>query len=166
MRCDSDGLSLGSPPLVRERHAKKLSVRSSSGITPARAGKTQMLLNSAALYEDHPRSCGKDNQAYEIIHEIGGSPPLVRERRIGQPVLTSLCRITPARAGKTSSARSSRRRRRDHPRSCGKDQGGTHFRLCRPGSPPLVRERPDTFFSSVGALRITPARAGKTMANR
>ena len=80
MRCDSDGLSLGSPPLVRERHAKKLSVRSSSGITPARAGKTQMLLNSAALYEDHPRSCGKDNQAYEIIHEIGGSPPLVRER--------------------------------------------------------------------------------------
>ena len=91
-----------------------------------------------------------------------GSPPLVRERLTGTGVVNSGARITPARAGKTRLYIVSYAACKDHPRSCGKDKGGTAANPRQQGSPPLVRERlnrPTFFFFHSG---ITPARAGKT----
>ena len=112
-------------------------------ITPARAGKTRQPLASCQRFEDHPRSCGKDVIALNILRVAAGSPPLVRERRYGRSSCRRLVGITPARAGKTAQYRSPRASRRDHPRSCGKDTSTWSKRGQHIGSPPLVRERPN-----------------------
>ena len=132
-------------------------------ITPARAGKTPAVIPGRRPRRDHPRSCGKDSQYDRSRMSIRGSPPLVRERQSCKNGLTMPFRITPARAGKTLRRYRLHRSLRDHPRSCGKD------RLVRPGlcpekgSPPLVRERRRESIGYVDLLRITPARAGKTI---
>ena len=95
---------MGSPPLVRERHASSSNGNDYAGITPARAGKTRLDKGQVLLSQDHPRSCGKDLPHQWIQQSLGGSPPLVRERRvviIGIAVVSVVARITPARAGKT-----------------------------------------------------------------
>ena len=53
------------------------------------------------MFEDHPRSCGKD--ALDTVKKLEeqGSPPLVRERRFEIYDNSGVKRITPARAGKT-----------------------------------------------------------------
>ena len=91
-----------------------------------------------------------------------GSPPLVRERLIDDVPDYVIARITPARAGKTTSQRDSSSKSRDHPRSCGKDKILEVPKPRQQGSPPLVRERPRGQDSRHGDFRITPARAGKT----
>ena len=93
--------SVGSPPLVRERHNIKIIKSFYLGITPARAGKTQMRLYCLLTRRDHPRSCGKDIVSFRFIIQPPGSPPLVRERLHIGDVNYPQSRITPARAGKT-----------------------------------------------------------------
>ena len=70
----------GSPPLVRERRRDYQFKRLYAGITPARAGKTFVYAIGNAVYEDHPRSCGKDANSSSAAWNFMGSPPLVRER--------------------------------------------------------------------------------------
>ena len=109
-----------------------------------------------------PRSCGKDLLRVLVRLSDPGSPPLVRERRQSyaeQPILGG---ITPARAGKTSYNFTCGFLHRDHPRSCGKDANEQLTKTKNSGSPPLVRERLCSLRSTTIALRITPARAGKT----
>ncbi len=74
--------------------------------------------------------------------------------------------ITPARAGKTFGRSWQFAGRRDHPRSCGKDRQSLRLPAGRPGSPPLVRERPIQGAIELIGGRITPARAGKTLRAR
>ena len=132
------------------------------GITPARAGKTQHYGLERGIRGDHPRSCGKDMMpASTALMELG-SPPLVRERPSQFLSLFITAGITPARAGKTSSAAITSRSLRDHPRSCGKDTPRSRRNSSGPGSPPLVRERLAFRQVAPAAARITPARAGKT----
>ena len=91
----------GSPPLVRERRRDYQFKRLYAGITPARAGKTFVYAIGNAVYEDHPRSCGKD-PCKPVCRDTGlGSPPLVRERRVQVGKAADDVGITPARAGKT-----------------------------------------------------------------
>ena len=71
--------------------------------------------------------------------------------------------ITPARAGKTLFLTTITATRRDHPRSCGKDAMTARKSASRSGSPPLVRERRDDSKEIGIEVRITPARAGKTI---
>ena len=111
-------------------------------ITPARAGKTNLLKSNGEWYQDHPRSCGKDQCILMTAVIRWGSPPLVRER-LSLPVFyINPVRITPARAGKTGSTVDRIHCDEDHPRSCGKDPSHLHHSLPSVGSPPLVRERP------------------------
>ena len=91
-----------------------------------------------------------------------GSPPLVRERRHKKLTGRIHYGITPARAGKTMPWHTCAIVVRDHPRSCGKDTRQSFFLFRRPGSPPLVRERPTGLHNTSAVPRITPARAGKT----
>ena len=92
----------GSPPLVRERPRVRSAKICSSGITPARAGKTLYCGIVFSLFRDHPRSCGKDLLVSSLYRPVQGSPPLVRERRNGRATKSRTPRITPARAGKTA----------------------------------------------------------------
>ena len=87
----------------------------------------------------------------------------MRERPTRRRWINSSVGITPARAGKTGPLRFVTLASRDHPRSCGKD-----FLMDLPnflilGSPPLVRERLNVTIFRDADLRITPARAGKTI---
>ena len=97
----SDVDRVGSPPLVRERRRLAQLYLDQTGITPARAGKTNLGYDYGGFMGDHPRSCGKDLLLSHSRLVLPGSPPLVRERLI---VPVSLC--IPSW---------------DHPRSCGKD---------------------------------------------
>ena len=54
--------------------------------------------------------------------------------------------------------------REDHPRSCGKDLISAALTSAGRGSPPLVRERPRHGQQRERCAGITPARAGKTVA--
>ena len=153
---------LGSPPLVRERLSPKNCLNHNNGITPARAGKT----NQGGLHGwgngDHPRSCGKDMIIRIAVRRCGGSPPLVRERRLSCSIVVIMIGITPARAGKTSLLLHCCHHDWDHPRSCGKDLPIPFSPVWPSGSPPLVRER--HYFTGFLESKkgITPARAGKT----
>ena len=111
----------GSPPLAREG-LKLLQISYlSSGITPARAGRTGKEEVEKLLKKDHPRSRGKD---LKLITKLGpnlGSPPLAREGPHRVISLKGNCRITPARAGRTFIKEIHCDMYRDHPRSRGKD---------------------------------------------
>ena len=152
----------GSPPLVRERQDAGCRCRQCIGITPARAGKTRIKINIPVVIQDHPRSCGKDDEISTHLPVSQGSPPLVRERLDHITSYSCKGRITPARAGKTKNRTFWTGTRGDHPRSCGKDLPIHLCLLLHLGSPPLVRERHDLTNVIVWTVRITPARAGKT----
>ena len=112
---------------------------------------------------DHPRSCGKDVMAEDLLVCFGGSPPLVRERRVRVLPEPHIFGITPARAGKTTARLPLSGSAQDHPRSCGKDTLSEQDIHAVPGSPPLVRERQKRGQIYGVKMRITPARAGKTI---
>ena len=114
------------------------------GITPARAGKTEIDFNNTWVCRDHPRSCGKDILSRILFQPVSGSPPLVRERPASHFCSIHIQRITPARAGKTTTAGPLILTAGDHPRSCGKDLLVLSDNSAPSGSPPLVRERPTT----------------------
>ncbi len=73
----------GSPPLVRERLSMYSLAETPAGITPACAGTTLLLLNENDSSRDHPRLCGNDLNDGSRKGGEQGSPPLVRERRLG-----------------------------------------------------------------------------------
>ena len=155
----------GSPPLVRERpHCERLVTRN-AGITPARAGKTDIMDKHRLIDEDYPRSCGKDSLISHSIRRSLGLPPLVRERPFFFAIFLYNRRITPARAGKTTRLKATRIAKQDYPRSCGKDISAGLLSVWGAGLPPLVRERPSTCYKTKRAWGITPARAGKTNAH-
>ena len=72
------------------------------GITPARAGKTEMLL---------------------MVRQMTiGSPPRVRGKRLAILLISRISRITPARAGKTDWENGYNEIGKDHPRACGENR--------------------------------------------
>ena len=70
----------GSPPLARERLQNSSNIPTSTGITPACAGKTVKSVALVAAYQDHPRLRGKDCTNSNNSSGLLGSPPLARER--------------------------------------------------------------------------------------
>ena len=148
---------------MRERPLFRRYGYAASRITPARAGKTKLATEERAKVRDHPRSCGKDTLLTSGCVKEVGSPPLVRERLCGLFVALCALGITPARAGKTACVSIIACCMSDHPRSCGKDATPACDNTGYTGSPPLVRERLPSTVSIGGTMRITPARAGKTL---
>ena len=76
----TEASAAGSPPLVRERLVFDRFHVDVYGITPARAGKTNIYHIRGDTDRDHPRSCGKDSILFSFCSLVAGSPPLVRER--------------------------------------------------------------------------------------
>ena len=91
----------GSPPLAREQLAQIGVFTGFLGITPARAGTTDVVIDPCFGSGDHPRSRGNNCVWAFLLAGVPGSPPLAREQHpfghhgfFGQG-------ITPARAGTT-----------------------------------------------------------------
>lgn len=74
-------MSLGSPPLARERRILHTTKIRQEGITPAGAGTTVISVSCVSLSQDHPRWRGKDVLDCCLEDLKVGSPPLTRERQ-------------------------------------------------------------------------------------
>ena len=72
--------------------------------------------------------------------------------------------ITPAGAGKTPRGAAMRLTAKDHPRRCGENDSRSTCPTASMGSPPQVRGKLYKAAEILGVERITPAGAGKTIA--
>ena len=93
-----------------------------------------------------------------------GSPPHARGKAAAWGKLCDEIRITPARAGKRGDQLRHRERCRDHPRTRGEKCTTIRRRVFRRGSPPHARGKAETMMDNTAGSRITPARAGKSIA--
>ena len=129
----------GSPPRVRGKGGIGMSREPDAGITPARAGKSLYQRRARIQRRDHPRACGEKYGREKRIQLYSGSPPRVRGKDPSGRNVGDCTGITPARAGKSSSAGKRRTDDWDHPRACGEKiiyGSGIFFFQ---GSPPRVR---------------------------
>ena len=99
----------------------------------------------------------------EVSTSATGSPPRVRGKQQVMRALRSKDGITPARAGKTFDLVRIHRYGQDHPRACGENAVRRIHDNIVEGSPPRVRGKLRAADLLIGGLRITPARAGKTL---
>ena len=70
-------------------------------ITPAHAGKSELIDKSADGAEDHPRTCGEKVCILMIVVSVLGSPPHMRGKDSYHDFVGDSPRITPAHAGKS-----------------------------------------------------------------
>ena len=111
----------GSPPRVRGKPCRMPPMPVLRRITPARAGKTAVPPSRSPRPADHPRACGENRLFLIVEAESNGSPPRVRGKRSPARAARRGRRITPARAGKTSSDKEFIGKQEDHPRACGEN---------------------------------------------
>ena len=95
------GLCEGSPPRVRGKPSGPACPRFYSGITPACAGKTILLISSRVIPRDHPRVCGENPSPLKRRNALKGSPPRVRGKPATKVLPYYRPGITPACVGKT-----------------------------------------------------------------
>ena len=134
---------------------------STTGITPACAGKTGRTRVGVELKSDHPRMRGEDPPAKGRTARPSGSPPHARGRlrHDGRP--HAAFRITPACAGKTRMDMLRRDVQEDHPRMRGEDHYGGCGHGSETGSPPHARGRHKALSLDGGHRRITPHARGR-----
>ena len=112
-------LPLRSPPRMRGKGNLLLDGNIPLGITPAYAGKRDLVISGSGDIEDHPRVCGEkwQNRVNQLL--VRGSPPRMRGKgRRNHPVIF-VDGIPPACAGKRLLPLPVCLHRRDHPRVCG-----------------------------------------------
>ena len=151
----------GSPPRVRGKVPVCCPEHRKVRITPAYAGKRDLVISESGDIEDHPRVCGEKPQMYAPKKWMKGSPPRVRGKERTVPEQRSGNGITPACAGKSSASSSSVHRSRDHPRVCGEKRKTGAVPAPLPGSPPRMRGKGEEGLRRCLSERITPAYAGK-----
>ena len=96
------GLPVGSPPHMRGKETVLGSRVSTSGITPAYAGKSVNRYHDYFSSRDHPRICGEKDLSKNFILPELGSPPHMRGKGIKPCYQRVTVGITPAYAGKRS----------------------------------------------------------------
>ena len=148
---------------MRGKQNKHFKRARDSRITPAYAGKTTPVPQTATACRDHPRVCG-ENQIQTTDRGKGqGSPPRMRGKLSFCPPVIRPAGITPADAGKTYRKTCRFCINQDHPRGCGENKNTGRRRIERLGSPPRMRGKPDDRTVIIGTNGITPADAGKTV---
>ncbi len=153
---------MGSPPRVRGEvqllHDRVKQLR----ITPACAGRSNIISIDMSMNWDHPRVRGeKQTHIFSRIRSQG-SPP--RARGEANPYLFpySITGITPACAGRSSSTGCAPEKSWDHPRVCGEKGSCNAMLLYIAGSPPRVRGEAHRQERRADRERITPACAGRS----
>ena len=151
----------GSPPRMRGKVRAAPLGAGDAGITPACAGKRGEGQGGPAGLWDHPRVCGEKKSAHAVRFHSVGSPPRVRGKAVIMGNLVQGKGITPACAGKSIMAHSTRTCTWDHPRVCGEKGHTQLFANIRIGSPPRVRGKVGSSSMCTRSPGITPACAGK-----
>ena len=159
----TDGVLLESeiPPHMRGKAEPKRLWQLSGGITPAYAGKSNLLPHTRCRSWDHPRVCGEKFRAYAMIWQEWGSPPHMRGKAANAGNSGRTAGITPAYAGKRGRRAATPHSPQDHPRICGEKMGMVCIIGGFAGSPPHMRGK---VYGKTGVstfLGITPAYAGK-----
>ncbi len=111
--------SWGSPPPMRGKVASIFVPAISSRITPAYAGKSNIVVPSEQPTKDHPRLCGEKSRYSVTLCITAGSPPPMRGKGNERAEISDRDRITPAYAGKSEMRKQSPLNEQDHPRLCG-----------------------------------------------
>ena len=111
---------------------------------------------------DHPRACGEKDLFIDLVADDGGSPPHVRGKACGVPLLCQHLGITPACAGKSCRPCHTRWCGLDHPRVCGEKFSNASVVWSRTGSPPRMRGKDVRQELQHSGRGITPAYAGKS----
>ena len=130
-------------------------------ITPACAGKSCSSLSISYSTRDHPRVCGEKLHLQQGGRSNIGSPPRVRGKGGTRLYAKTKDRITPACAGKSKFFKWFISMTTDHPRVCGEKSTLPSASGCLLGSPPRVRGKVLSCSTSMPAMWITPACAGK-----
>ena len=133
------------------------------GITPAYAGKRVHSWTRWSTSEDHPRVCGEKRSPGFVTEEMRGSPPRMRGKARGRPLLFFRLRITPAYAGKREKEIMANEVSMDHPRVCGEKDAIQTQNWWRRGSPPRMRGKVLDTIRLSWLPWITPAYAGKRL---
>ena len=154
-------VKIGSPPPMRGKAPAIVLQSTSSGITPAYAGKSQILWISDRSQEDHPRLCGEKQLVKRCGKMALGSPPPMRGKVTVMLKTIMFLRITPAYAGKSYMMQTTSQTTTDHPRLCGEKTDFSPAVFMRLGSPPPMRGKERRCGSPQLLRRITPAYAGK-----
>ena len=113
---------------------------------------------------DHPRVCGEKSMALGFCPSLRGSPPRVRGKVVVTLYTTGEKGITPACAGKSVAVGHWAPLARDHPRVCGEKPCVARALSAAVGSPPRVRGKAFALNVCINSPGITPACAGKSMA--
>ena len=153
-------------------------------ITPAYAGKRYNLSRHLLWTRDHPRVCGEKVLCAVVGCAVMGSPPRMRGKDDGAPMLAPEIGITPAYAGKSIIIKTARGRAGGSPpRMRGKESnarrkgqkngitpayaGKSPWRIFdfshKVGSPPRMRGKVVGCVELLLLLGITPAYAGKSL---
>ena len=138
-----------------------LGIPDSLRITPAYAGKSQIVVNLICGKQDHPRLCGEKDSPLLNSTLILGSPPPMRGKVTTKIKEGFGRRITPAYAGKSRDQTLHFQNRWDHPRLCGEKIKNHLNGILYPGSPPPMRGKAGNPAKCRRCPRITPAYAGK-----
>ena len=132
------------------------------GITPARAGKSGPKAGCRCCSWNYPRSRGEKQILAAGSVAWRELPPLARGKDWYEQNGIEINRITPARAGKSSSSCSTVARQRNYPRSRGEKHKLFKHPRHLPELPPLARGKVHNYFFARLHPGITPARAGKS----
>ena len=154
--------SYGSPPHMRGKGRVRHVFLPFSGITPAHAGKSSILVAHWSAVWDHPRTCGEKSGSMSNFSRCSGSPPHMRGKVPYHDNAWFLTRITPAHAGKSFARNALQTSCEDHPRTCGEKRFTLFLRHRFKGSPPHMRGKEVRWTSGTTLIRITPAHAGKS----
>ena len=134
----------------------------SSGIIPAYAGNTCVVVQALVWAWDHPRVCGEHGLRDSILATSPGSSPRMRGTLVAKATEGMGYGIIPAYAGNTQRSTSKPLPPRDHPRVCGEHHCMTPTSADSWGSSPRMRgtRHPMARFGSNPG--IIPAYAGNT----
>ena len=156
----------GSSPLTRGKPVSIDEMRGVRGLIPAHAGKTPRRLAAARSRSAHPRSRGENSYATKPTTERIGSSPLTRGKPRDHAEVGHEGRLIPAHAGKTPRHHARVPMRRAHPRSRGENVHAVPPNRREDGSSPLTRGKLTHTRSRLTSMRLIPAHAGKTWAER
>ena len=132
-------LPLRSPPRMRGKGNLLLDGYIPLGITPAYAGKRDLVISGSGDIEDHPRVCGEKIQPAVRRSCAKGSPPRMRGKGIVHVLVPEEFGITPACAGKRADCPTWGCTGWDHPRVCGEKMCIQCSKSIPQGSPPRMR---------------------------
>ena len=151
----------GASPRMRGKAKNRCRSCPLTRITPAYAGKSLALASLMLCHRDHPRVCGEKNACWGVPQTPLGSPPRMRGKEACQRPRHRPGGITPAYAGKSTTAGRGRMPFRDHPRVCGEKFNGMTDDELQEGSPPRMRGKVRRSKCIILCYGITPAYAGK-----